>query len=165
MPPGHTPFTVQRKGDEIVISGVIDETARLVELVAGAVPGQRLYLDLHGVTFINSIGVREWVRLQNAATSANVQLELRRVAEVLVHQLNIMPATRTASVVKSFYAGYLCEHCDDQRACLIDVATHIEKLSRMEPPRMWCDPCKKPMTFIDPAELYFSFLAGTSPLR
>ena len=109
--------------------------------------------------------MREWVRLQNAARDANVHLELRRVAEVLVHQLNIMPAARAASTVISFYAGYLCEHCDDQHACLIDVATHLEKLSRMEAPRMWCEPCKKPMTFIDPAELYFSFLAGTSPLR
>jgi anti-anti-sigma regulatory factor len=163
MPP-HKPFTLQRTGDQVEVSGVLDETARLVALVDDATPGGRLILDLHGVTFINSIGVREWVRLQTAAKAANVQLELRRVAEVLVHQLNIMPAARSASVVTSFYAGYLCEHCDDQHACLIDVATHMEKLARMEPPRMWCEPCKKPMTFIDPAELYFSFLAGTSPL-
>jgi anti-anti-sigma regulatory factor len=163
--PAHQRFTLKRTPDEIVISGAIDETARLVDLIAGARSGERLCLDLHGVTFINSIGVREWVRFQSAAKSANVQLELRRVAEPLVHQLNIMPAARSASSVTSFSASYLCEQCDDQVACLIDVATHLEKLSRMEAPPMWCDACKGPMAFIDPAELYFSFLAGTSPLR
>ncbi len=58
MPAAHPPFTVKREGDVLVISGAIDETARLVSLVDGAAPG-RMILDLHGVTFINSIGVRE----------------------------------------------------------------------------------------------------------
>ena len=48
---------------------------------------------------------------------------------------------------------------------LIDVATHHDLLSKMQPPPMMCIPCNKPMSFIDPAELYFSFLSGTSPLR
>ena len=68
-------------------------------------------LDLGGVQFINSLGVREWVRLQTAAREAHVRLELLRVAEVLIHQLNIVPAARSASNVRSFFATYLCDHC------------------------------------------------------
>ncbi|MEO7094675.1 MAG: hypothetical protein ABI175_15565, partial [Polyangiales bacterium] len=81
------PFTWERKGDHLVIAGSIDESAKLSELVSHASNG-RLVLDLAGVSFINSIGVREWLRLQQAATDAKVVLELRRVAEVLIHQLN-----------------------------------------------------------------------------
>jgi ABC-type transporter Mla MlaB component len=158
------PFSWERKGDHLVLAGSIDESAKLSELVAHAVNGS-LVLDLAGITFINSIGVREWLRLQQAATDAGVVLELRHVAEVLIHQLNIVPAARGASVVTSFYASYLCEHCDDQLPMLLDVKAHGVELAQMRPPAMICPTCKKAMTFCDPAELYFSFLSGTSPLR
>ncbi len=148
----------------LVLAGSIDESAKLGELVSYAANGT-LVLDLAGVTFINSIGVREWLRLQQAAADANVVLELRRVAEVLIHQLNIVPAARGASVVTSFYASYLCEHCDDQVPRLLDVQEHAAELAQMKPPGMMCGACKKPMVFCDPAELYFSFLSGASPLR
>ena len=147
-----------------MLSGAIDESARLVDLLAEAGDRGKLALDLGGVTFINSIGVREWVRMQTAAVDAKIQFELRRVAEVLIHQLNIVPATRGASVVTSFFASYLCEHCDDQLPMLIDVQAHRAELARMEPPEMMCTSCNKAMTFCDPAELYFSFLSGASPL-
>lgn len=156
-------FSWQRRGDELVLAGSIDESARLVELVAHATGGA-LVLDLAEVTFVNSIGVREWVRLQAAASAAGVQLDLRRVAEVMIHQLNIVPAARGASTVTSFFASYLCEHCDDQHPSLIDVEAHRAELSRMTPPPMTCPSCARAMAFCDPAELYFSFLSGGSPL-
>jgi anti-anti-sigma regulatory factor len=164
MPPARRPFSWQRQGDQLVLAGSIDESAKLSELVAHAANGS-LVLDLAGITFINSIGVREWLRLQQAATDANVGLELRRVAEVLIHQLNIVPAARKASVVTSFYASYICDHCDDQLSMLLDVKTHAADLAQMRPPGMTCPSCKRAMSFCDPAELYFSFLSGTSPLR
>ncbi|MBL0220146.1 MAG: hypothetical protein IPQ07_40540 [Myxococcales bacterium] len=164
MPPSaRRPFSWQRHGDHLVLTGAIDETARLAELVAEAVDG-KLALDLGGITFINSIGVREWVRLQAGAAEAKIQLELRRVAEVLIHQLNIVPAARGASTVTSFFASYLCEYCDDQHPSLIDIESHRAELARMQPPPMRCPSCTKAMAFCDPAELYFSFLSGTSPL-
>jgi hypothetical protein len=165
MPPSaRRPFSWERQGDHLVLAGSIDESAKLSGLVVHAAAGS-LVLDLAGVTFINSIGVREWLRLQQAATEASVVLELRRVAEVLIHQLNIVPAARGASVVTSFYASYICEHCDDQLPMLLDVKLHGAELAQMNPPSMKCPTCKKAMTFCDPAELYFSFLSGTSPLR
>ncbi len=147
-----------------MLSGSIDESAKLAELVAQEANGS-LVLDLAGISFINSIGVREWLRLQKAAIDASVALELRRVAEVLIHQLNIVPAARAASSVTSFYASYICDHCDDQLPMLLDVKTHGEQLAQMRPPSMMCPSCKKAMSFCDPPELYFSFLSGTSPLR
>src|SRR5215831_15869533 len=80
-------------GDALVLAGTIDEAAGMVALVLHAKNG-RLVLDLRDVAFINSIGVREWIRMQQAAQAAGVRIELRRVTEPIVHQLNIVVATR-----------------------------------------------------------------------
>jgi anti-anti-sigma regulatory factor len=158
------PFTCERKGDVFVVGGSIDEQAQLAPLVRWTVNGV-LTLDLGGVQFINSLGVREWVRLQTAAREAHVRLELLRVAEVLIHQLNIVPAARAASTVTSFYATYLCDHCGEEHDELIDVEANRVALAAMKAPSAMCRACKKPSVLAEAPELYFSFLAGASPLR
>jgi anti-anti-sigma regulatory factor len=154
------PFTCQREGDVFVIGGSIDERAQLVPLLRWAKNG-RLILDAGAVTFVNSLGVREWVRLQTTARDAGTKLELRRVAEVLIHQLNIVPAARAASDVRSFFVTYVCETCGEEQPELLEVA----RLEKHEAPPMKCRACKQPAVLSEAPELYFSFLAGTSPLR
>ena len=104
----------------LVIWGAIDETARLSELLDYA-EGGRLVLDLGGITFINSLGVRDWIRMQAAAQKAGIAVELRRVSEPLVHQLNMIIATRGTARVTSFYAPYACDACGREESRLIDV--------------------------------------------
>jgi hypothetical protein len=53
-------ITIDRQGDVVVLAGAIDETARLHDLL-GLAHGGRLVLDLAGITFINSLGVRDWI--------------------------------------------------------------------------------------------------------
>ena len=65
----HGRMQVQPAEGQLVLSGSIDETSSLHELLARAQAG-RLVLDLAGVTFINSLGVRDWIRMQAAATRA-----------------------------------------------------------------------------------------------
>ena len=158
------PFTCERKGDVFWIGGAIDETAQLVPLLKWA-KGRVLMLDLGGVKFINSLGVREWVRLQTAARDQKVLLELVRVAEVLIHQLNIVPAARAASAVESFFATYLCDHCGHEQDELIEVSANQTALAAMKAPPATCKACKKPTVLAEAPELYFSFLSGGSALR
>jgi anti-anti-sigma regulatory factor len=154
------PFTCRRDGDVFVIAGALDEKAQLQPLLRWS-SSKRVILDLAGVTFVNSLGVREWVRLQAAARDAGVRLELRRVAEPLVLQLNVVPAARIASDVTSFYATYICDACGEEQPELIEVAS----LADMKPPVRACRACGKPAMLAAPPDLYFSFLSGTSPLR
>src|SRR5437868_10514204 len=123
MPSGRQPMSVSVAATGVELKGAIDEAAQLVPLVAHARSG-RLVLDLAGITFINSIGVREWVHMQREAAAKGVRIELRRVAEVIIHQLNIVPAARGVSIVSSFYAPYQCEACELDEECLIDVSAH-----------------------------------------
>jgi anti-anti-sigma regulatory factor len=147
----------ETRGDQLFLEGVIDESASLVELVGRAKQG-RLIIDLHGITFINSLGVREWIRMQQAAANLGVRIELRRVAVPIVHQLNIMPATRGVSLVTSFAAPYECDECDAEHDMVLDVRLHGSELARMRAPQMACPECRRPMLFGSPPELYFSFL-------
>ncbi len=152
-------MTVETRGDQLVLSGAIDETAGLMSLLSRA-QGGRLALDLGGITFINSLGVRDWIRMQAAATQQGVKLELRRVAEVIVHQLNMIIATRGTAKVASFFAPYACDACGREESLLIDAITSASQLAALQPPPMTCPECGAQMAFNDFPERYFSFLTG-----
>ena len=147
----------ESKGDVLVVSGPIDETSRLLELLDRSRDG-RLVLDLGGVTFINSLGVRDWIRMQAAAQRAGIAIELRRVAEPVIHQLNMIIATRGARV-SSFFAPYACDACGREDSLLIDAVVHAQVLAELSPPTMPCTECGAEMAFNDFPERYFSFLS------
>lgn len=151
-------LTIDKRGDELVLAGAIDESSQLDQLLTSAQKG-RLVLDLAGVTFINSLGVRDWIRMQAAATKDGVAVELRRVAEPVVHQLNMIIATRGTAVVSSFFAPYACDNCGREDSLLVDAVANAAQLAKLEPPAMTCPECKSPMAFNDFPERYFSFLA------
>jgi hypothetical protein len=151
-------MTIEARGDVLVLAGAIDETAALPDLV-GRAQGGRLVLDLAAVTFINSLGVRDWIRLQAAAQRARIAVELRRVAEPLVHQLNMIIATRGAAQITSFYAPYACDRCGREDAMLIDAVAHAGGLARLSAPPMACPECGSAMAFNDFPERYFLFLS------
>jgi len=152
-------MTIDAQGDALLLAGAIDESAALDELIGRAASG-RLVLDLGGITFINSLGVRDWIRMQAAAQKANVAVELRRVAEPLVHQLNMIIATRGNARVTSFYAPYACDACGREESLLIDAVANAGGLARLEPPPMTCPECGAQMAFNDFPERYFSFLSS-----
>lgn len=148
---------VQPAGDQLALSGAIDEHAGLNELL-GMAQGGRLVLDLAGITFINSLGVRDWIRLQAAATQQRLYVELRRVAEVIVHQLNMIIATRGTARVTSFFAPYACDACGREESLLIDAIANGAGLAQLQAPPMGCPECGAQMAFNDFPERYFSFL-------
>jgi anti-anti-sigma regulatory factor len=153
---GH--IAIERRGGTLVVWGAIDETARLSELLDFA-DGHRLVIDLAGVTFINSLGVRDWIRMQSAAQRRGIAIELQRVAEPLIHQLNMIIATRGASRVTSFFAPYACDRCGHEDSLLIDAVAHARGLSKLEAPDAACGECGSRMAFNDFPERYFSFLS------
>jgi len=153
------PLTWHREDDQLLLTGAIDESTRLSDL-AGHARGNRLVLDLAGVTFINSVGVREWIRMQTAAAALGVRIELRRVPDIIINQLNITPATRGVSVVTSFYAPYECDDCDIDELFLVDIAAHGSVLARKQLPPVTCGDCRRAMTPAYPPEVYLAFLVG-----
>jgi hypothetical protein len=152
-------MNVQTANGQLALSGSIDETAGLNDLLAQATGG-RLVLDLGGITFINSLGVRDWIRMQAKATEQKLQVELRRVAEVIVHQLNMIIATRGTARVTSFYAPYACDACGREESLLVDAVANGPQLEQLQAPPQTCPECGAQMAFNDFPERYFSFLTS-----
>jgi hypothetical protein len=155
----HAPMTCEVRGNQLKLAGAIIENVDLVRLLDHA-KDRRLVLDLGDITFINSLGIRQWVRMQQRAQSAGIAIELLRVAEPLVHQMNIMPAARGVSMVTSFFAPYVCDNCDQEHPSLLDVRVHGADLARKRAPAMKCPDCRRDMELADEPELYFMFLSG-----
>lgn len=149
-------LTRQHRGDAWVLAGAIDEHAKLADLVERARDG-RLVLDLTGVRFVNSIGMREWIKMQADAVKAKLRVELRHVPELLVHQLNIVMSARGNAIVTSFYAPYVCDDCERNDNVLLDVTKHGRDLAQRRVPEVRCT-CGAAMALADPPEIYLSFL-------
>jgi hypothetical protein len=154
-------LNIEPAAGQLVLSGAIDETSALNELVMRG-QGGRLVLDLAGVTFINSLGVRDWIRMQAEATRQSLAIELRRVSEPIIHQLNMIIATRGTSTVSSFFAPYACDACGREESLLVDAIANGPSLAKLVPPAMQCPECGAQMAFNDFPERYFSFLAPSS---
>lgn len=150
---------IAQEGDRLVLTGAIDEAAELMSLLDRARAG-RLVLDLAGITFINSLGVRDWIRMQIQAQKTGTAIELHRVSEPIIHQLNMIVATRGKSQVASFYAPYACDACGREESLLVDALAHHDALARLEAPAMKCPECAAAMAFNDFPERYFSFLSN-----
>ena len=146
-------LTTRTYGSRIALEGSIDDAANVLAILDHA-KNHQLVLDLGGVRFINSIGVREWIRFLAAATKQKTSIALHRVAVVVVHQMNLVPAARAAQI-NSFLAPYICEECDAERE--FELTPTEAKAGPKEPPRQ-CVECKSAMVLRDPAAIYFAFL-------
>ena len=153
---------VEASGERWLLSGSIDETSQLSELL-GRAKGGRLVLDLASVQFINSLGVRDWIRMQAEATQRRLAIDLHRVSEPIIHQFNMIIATRGTCHVASFYAPYACDGCGREESLLIDAEVNAPSLAQLVPPGQTCPECAAQMAFNDFPERYFSFLVPDPP--
>jgi len=115
-------------------------------------------IDLGEVTFINSIGVREWITLLDELAKRGRKVTLRNVAEPMVRQMTMVVEARGEASVESFFAPYVCTKCGDERVLLINVAEHRAALDALEPPDLPCAKCGAPSQFDEFPVRYLSFL-------
>lgn len=138
------------------LKGRIDERALLVGL-AGRVR-ESLVMDLGGVVFINSVGVREWIKMMRQLAERGVRVRFDHCPEPLVQQMNMIVEARGRAQVTSFYAPYQCIECGYEGSMCIDVSRHREQLRAREAPAMSCPECAGAMELSEIPERYFLFL-------
>jgi predicted RNA-binding Zn-ribbon protein involved in translation (DUF1610 family) len=141
----------------IALRGKLDETSPISGRAAAWAAGE-VTVDTAEIVFINSIGVREWMRLIRGLTERGAKVRLDRCAEVIIEQINMIDDARGGAEVRSFHAPYQCPACGLEASMLIDVERHDATLRRMQAPAMACPECGQPMELYELPEKFFSFL-------
>lgn len=149
-----TRLDIQIDNQRVMFSGRIDASTQLATLAA-QLPAGSVVLDTDGVTFINSIGMREWIRFVRAARASGRQITLDRVADVLMTQLNMINELHGLTVT-SFHAQYACASCGFEAQPLIDAVANQQALQMLAPPRLPCPECGAAMELADFPERYLS---------
>lgn len=139
----------------IVLAGRLDDSVAIAELIR-QLPAGDVILDTDGVTFVNSVGMREWLRLLRAVRERGSAVILERVADVLITQMNMIAELAGAVEIRSFHAQYVCPACGAESAPLVDAVLHAQGLRQLRAPRLQCPECAALMELGDFPERYLT---------
>jgi predicted RNA-binding Zn-ribbon protein involved in translation (DUF1610 family) len=145
---------VRVEGARIALHGRIDDTASF-EALAAQTPAGGITIDTSGVTFVNSIGMREWMRMIRVMRERGPVI-LEGVADVLMTQMNMIPEFAQSVRVTSFHAQYVCPSCGHESAPLVDAIAHADGLRALRAPKLPCPECGAAMDLGDFPERYLS---------
>jgi predicted RNA-binding Zn-ribbon protein involved in translation (DUF1610 family) len=149
---------VQVAGNHVTMAGRIDDAVTLSELAA-QLPAGDVVIDTSAVVFINSVGMREWIRLVRVLRERG-KIVLERVADVLMTQMNLIPELATSVTIRSFHAQYVCPACGAEPTPLVDAVAHGDGLRALKAPRLPCPECGAQMELGDFPERYLSLFRG-----
>ena len=136
---------------EVTISGRIDENFESSTIVK--ISCKNIILNLEGISFINSCGVRELVFLFNKLKTKT--LILRKVPKIIVDQINMIEGLTGPNIkVENFYAPYLVPSTGKQNDILLTPSEIINGLAPIK-----VDPIsEEELQFDDIDDIYFRFL-------
>ncbi len=142
--------------NRVNLVGQVDERTQLDDLAKKL--DRVVVMDLEKVSFINSVGVREWIRMLRSLEERGVELRMKRCSEAMVHQMNMIVEAKGRAQVESFFAPYLCEDCGYEGSMCLDVAESLPLFRKMDAPTLPCPECNGTMEFNEIPERYFLFL-------
>ena len=145
-------------GNRVTMVGRIDDSATFADLPA-RLPASEIAIDTDGVTFINSLGMREWIRLLRALRETGRSVRLERVADVLITQMNMIAELKGVTI-SSFHAQYVCPACGAESAPLVDAVANAPLLRELKAPAMPCPECGAAMELGDFPERYLMIFKG-----
>ncbi|WP_374033821.1 hypothetical protein ACES2I_14355 [Bdellovibrio bacteriovorus] len=119
---------------EIALEGPISEKTALFEL--NIQNYKEIKLNMSKVTFINSIGVKNWI-LWTCRVPADAKLSLEECPFVIVNQVNIVHGflPKNARVI-SFHAPFLCEDCSHEHVIKLSENVHYKYAGDQEGPSL-----------------------------
>lgn len=143
-------------GSLVTLAGQVDDQSTL-SAMAAELAGD-VVIDLGGVRFINSIGVREWIGLLAGLEARGAKVTLRACSEPMVHQMNMVMEARGGAAIESFHVPYVCDACGGSASLILQVAAHAAALASRQVPTQRCPDCGGTMQFDDFPNRYLLFL-------
>jgi anti-anti-sigma regulatory factor len=139
----------------LTVKGAIDEDANFAQ---ATVDGASVIVDLGGVTAINSVGIREWIKWTKALP-AGCKMTVRNCPKIIVDQINMVLGFLPAgTVVESFYVPYYSEASGNEKMVLFLNGREF-KDGKVSPPDV-NDEGGQPMEMDVIESKYFKFVAN-----
>ncbi len=106
----------------IRFTGQVDEEASFAQF---SDLGSEVFIDLAGVSAINSIGIRSWIMW--FAQHPNVQFIFINCPKALVMQMNMVEGFLPEKAqVLSMQVPFFCETCDEEKEVLFELGKQIK---------------------------------------
>jgi hypothetical protein len=139
----------------VKVSGPVDEDANFQPIDASTF--KAVVLDLDGVTAINSVGIREWIKWIKGL-QPGLQLSVRRCPKIIVDQINMVAGfLPPATVVESFFVPYFSESTGTEKMVLFESGKEF-KGGDLHPPAEVKDDSGELMEMDVIEAKYFKFL-------
>jgi anti-anti-sigma regulatory factor len=151
-------LTVNKKQSKsgllVELSGAIEENVHFEQLI-GNFEGD-LSVNCRGVTRINSVGVKTWIRyFQNLKLQGKV-FQFVEVSYPLIEQLNMISNFAAGGEVESILLPFSCIKC--QNEFVASCKTAELKAHQLKIPRVKCEKTDCAALFDDDPEEYLYFL-------
>jgi hypothetical protein len=135
--------TTQVKQLSFNIVGLIGESADFFKVPVRDV--HEIYLDMEKATYINSIGVKNWI-MWTAKVPKNVKVTLAKCPFVVANQAATVAGFMPENFkFESFFAPFVCPSCENESMILLSRTVHFEY--EMGEAQCWYKPpvvnCKK----------------------
>jgi hypothetical protein len=104
---------ISRRGSVVFLEGVVDENADFSPLLSESPP---LQLNLSGISRINSIGVRSWMKF--ISLWGDKPMEYLECPTIITDQISITPVLmglkKPVVKIMSGFISYVCSKCNQQ---------------------------------------------------
>lgn len=149
-------FSIKHQDGRYHLVGILNEYADLSPLLAAQEP---LRLNMGGLSKLNSIGIRNFLRFLSDWGPRSIQYE--NATSEFIDQLNMIPSLKGVNnhaVIESFFVPWQCLECDHEDEVLMDSGTIVPTVEAGDDPERKCPKCSSDMSLL--VDSYFEFLAG-----
>jgi anti-anti-sigma regulatory factor len=158
---GHEEFTYERKDEgawtRFVLAGPVTEYAReALRRLAAEKAGQAV-LDLRGVPFANSTGIRDWAyMLKEFKNGKTVVFE--HVPDEIIRTMNMILGFRQSIPIRSLFRMYCCDSCNHEFRRTMIMGRDYDTNRLPTAKKLPCESCGQEASPPDPDEDFFMFL-------
>lgn len=147
----------EQRGDLLVIklTGTIEENVDFTTLI-GPVESKKMDFILKGVSRINSVGIKAWIKYFQGMAGKGVQLRFFECSTAIVEQVNLISNFTCGGAVESIFVPFCCNSCGTELLGLFRTAD-LKKVN-LQIPELKCSKCGGSATFDDIPEEYFGFI-------
>lgn len=146
----------EQDGPVLVIrmTGAIDEHVQLDKIIGP--PAQEMHVSTKGVTRINSVGVKGWIKYFSDVIAKGAKLRFIEASVPIVEQMNLISNFACGAPVESIFVPFSCTKCKAELVGLFKTED-IKRLS-FNLPELKCTKCGSSAVFDDIPEEFFQFL-------